>query len=205
MCKLLLGFLYTFRFKISMKGFTLMKKLFIIIPMLTALTLCGCKESETEERVTVTTAAPNNYVASETDRTVTGEVISITGNEVTLALGTVSEDSEPPKMPENSEVPPMNEDGEVPKMRGDREMSDFGSGERPERGQGKMPDGEASGGGRHRASFEKTGEEASYMIPVGMTVNGLSGRSSDYSGITVGTVLTLTINESGIVCAASIE
>lgn len=200
-----------------------MKKLFIIMPLLTALTLCGCKEAETEERVTVTTAAPNNYVASDTDRTVTGEVISITGNEVTLALGTVSEDGELPKMPRDGEVPqtreegevpqipkdgeepPINEEGEVPKMRGDEEMPDFGNSERPERGQGKFPDGEASGGGRHKASIEKTGEEASYIIPVGMTVDGLSGRSSDYSGITVGTVLTLTINEDGVVCAASIE
>ncbi len=196
-----------------------MKKIFIIIPILTAMTLCGCKEAETEERVTAETAAPNNYVASETDRTVTGEVISVTGNEVTLALGILSEDSnqphgelpqmqedgDVPQMPDNGEEPPMNENGEVPQMRVDGEMPDFGGGERPEWGQGKIPDGKASGGGRHRASIEKTGEEASYIIPVGMTVDGLTGRSPDYSGITVGTIMTLTINENDIVCAASIE
>ena len=60
-------------------------------------------------------------------------------------------------------------------------------------------------GGRKSASITKSGEESSYMIPVGMTIAGLSGRSTDYSGITVGTILTLTVSEDGTVRAASAE
>lgn len=68
------------------------------------------------------------------------------------------------------------------------------------------PDGAGFGrGGRKNASITKSGEESSYMIPVGMTIAGLSGRSSDYSGITVGTLLTLTVSEDGTVRAASAE
>ena len=69
-------------------------------------------------------------------------------------------------------------------------------------------DGNGTGfgrGGRKSASITKSGEESSYMIPVGMTIAGLSGRSSDYSGITVGTILTLTVSEDGTVRAASAE
>ena len=68
------------------------------------------------------------------------------------------------------------------------------------------PDGTGFGrGGRKSASITKSGEESSYMIPVGMTIAGLSGRASDYSGITVGTILTLTVSEDGTVRAASAE
>ena len=61
------------------------------------------------------------------------------------------------------------------------------------------------GGRRGGASIDKNGDEGTYIIPVGMPIDGLSGRNSDYSGITVGTILTLTINEDGVVCAASAE
>ncbi|MEE0274771.1 MAG: hypothetical protein UDS09_03360, partial [Oscillospiraceae bacterium] len=85
---------------------------------------------------------------------------------------------------------------------------DMPSGDMPEMPSGDMnaPDGAGFGrGGRKSASITKSGEESSYMIPVGMTIAGLSGRSSDYSGITVGTILTLTVSEDGTVRAASAE
>ena len=193
------------------------KKSFFLLLALLTLNLTACSDSA-EETQQITTAAPNNYTAVSTDTTVSGEVTAIAGNYVTLALGTVEENkddsdnshsddksdgnydmpSDLPDAPNNdgSGTPPEMPDGNMP------------SGDMPEMPSGDMnaPDGAGFGrGGRKSASITKSGEESSYMIPVGMTIAGLSGRSSDYSGITVGTILTLTVSEDGTVRAASAE
>lgn len=193
------------------------KSFFLLLAMLT-LNLTACSDSA-EEAQQMTTAAPNNYTAVSTDTTVSGEVTAIAGNYVTLALGTVEENkddnsdnntsddksgdnsdmkSDFPDTPNNdgSSTPPEMPDGNMP------------SGDMPEMPSGDFsaPDGAGFGkGGRKSASITKSGEESSYIIPVGMTIDGLSGRSSDYSGITVGTILTLTVSEDGTVRAASAE
>ncbi|MBR4223713.1 MAG: hypothetical protein IKR73_02775 [Oscillospiraceae bacterium] len=199
-----------------------------IITAVLCILLTGCSLSDITDKIkgkeeeqtqmTAETAAPNNYVKKDTDIEVTGEVTSITGNEVTLALGEASgessedagEDSERPsfgdgEMPSfgDGEMPSFG-DGERPSF-GDGERPSFGDGERPSFGDGERPsfgDGSGNGRSRRKKSIEKTGEEATYIIPVGMTIDGLSGRKQDYSGITVGTVLTLTVNSDGVVCAA---
>lgn len=193
------------------------KKSFFLLLALLTLNLTACSDSA-EENQQITTAAPNNYTAVSTDTTVSGEVTAIAGNYVTLALGTVEENkddsdnsnsddksdgnydmpSDLPDAPNNdgNGTPPEMPDGNIP------------SGDMPEMPSGDMnaPDGAGFGrGGRKSASITKSGEESSYMIPVGMTIAGLSGRSSDYSGITVGTILTLTVSEDGTVRAASAE
>lgn len=187
------------------------------------LNLTACSDSA-EEAQQMTTAAPNNYTAVSTDTTVSGEVTAIAGNYVTLALGTVEENkddnsdnntsddksgdnsdmkSDFPDAPNNdgSSTPPEMPDGNMP-------SGDMPTGDMPEMPSGDFsaPDGAGFGkGGRKSASITKSGEESSYIIPVGMTIDGLSGRSSDYSGITVGTILTLTVSEDGTVRAASAE
>ncbi len=193
------------------------KKSFFLLLALLTLNLTACSDSA-EETQQITTDAPNNYTAVSTDTTVSGEVTAIAGNYVTLALGTVEENkddsdnsnsddksdgnydmlSDLPDAPNNdgNGTPPEMPDGNMP------------SGDMPEMPSGDMnaPDGAGFGrGGRKSASITKSGEESSYMIPVGMTIAGLSGRSSDYSGITVGTILTLTVSEDGTVRAASAE
>lgn len=152
----------------------------------------------------VQTAAVNNYVPKETDKTISGEVTKITGNRITLALGTVSSD--------NDQAPQQG--GDMPEFDGNMPDGDFTppEGGMPERG-GEKPDwggersemGGRSGGRKGGSSVRKTGEEAQYIIPVGMPIDGLSGRSTDYSGITAGTVITLTVNEQGVVCAAEVS
>lgn len=97
----------------------------------------------------------------------------------------------------------------------DRDSSDFDSenfgfnrgsfGENGDFGSGAGGDRMMGGSRRGGASIEKNGGEGTYIIPVGMPIEGLSGRNADYSGITVGTILTLTINEDGVVCAAGVE
>lgn len=193
------------------------KKSFFLLLALLTLNLTACSDSA-EETQQITTAAPNNYTAVSTDTTVSGEVTAIAGNYVTLALGTVEENKNDSdnsdsdnKSGDNSDMPsdlpdaPSNDGNGTPPEMPDGNMP---SGDMPEMPSGDMsaPDGAGFGrGGRKSASITKSGEESSYIIPVGMTIDGLSGRSSDYSGITVGTILTLTVSEDGTVRAASAE
>jgi len=193
------------------------KKSFFLLLALLTLNLTACSDSA-EETQQITTAAPNNYTAVSTDTTVSGEVTAIAGNYVTLALGTVEENKDDSDnsnsddksdgnydMPSDLPDAPNNDGNGTPPEMPDGNMP---SGDIPEMPSGDMnaPDGAGFGrGGRKSASITKSGEESSYMIPVGMTIAGLSGRSSDYSGITVGTILTLTVSEDGTVRAASAE
>lgn len=193
------------------------KKSFFLLLALLTLNLTACSDSA-EETQQITTAAPNNYTAVSTDTTVSGEVTAIAGNYVTLALGTVEENKDDSDnshsddksdgnydMPSDLPDAPNNDGNGTPPEMPDGNMP---SGDMPEMPSGDMnaPDGAGFGrGGRKSASITKSGEESSYMIPVGMTIAGLSGRSSDYSDITVGTILTLTVSEDGTVRAASAE
>lgn len=193
------------------------KKSFFLLLALLTLNLTACSDSA-EKTQQITTAAPNNYTAVSTDTTVSGEVTAIAGNYVTLALGTVEENKDDSDnsnsddksdgnydMPSDLPDAPNNDGNGTPPEMPDGNMP---SGDMPEMPSGDMnaPDGAGFGrGGRKSASITKSGEESSYMIPVGMTIAGLSGRSSDYSGITVGTILTLTVSEDGTVRAASAE
>ena len=193
------------------------KKSFFLLLALLTLNLTACSDSA-EETQQITTAAPNNYTAVSTDTTVSGEVTAIAGNYVTLALGTVEENKDDSDnsnsddksdgnydMPSDLPDAPNNDGNGTPPEMPDGNMP---SGDMPEMPSGDMnaPDGAGFGrGGRKSASITKSGEESSYMIPVGMTIAGLSGRSSDYSGITVGTILTLTVSEDDTVRAASAE
>lgn len=199
------------------KADNMSKKSFFLLLALLTLNLTACSDSA-EETQQITTAAPNNYTAVSTDTTVSGEVTAIAGNYVTLALGTVEENKDDSDnsnsddksdgnydMPSDLPDAPNNDGNGTPPEMPDGNMP---SGDMPEMPSGDMnaPDGAGFGrGGRKSASITKSGEESSYMIPVGMTIAGLSGRSSDYSGITVGTILTLTVSEDGTVRAASAE
>lgn len=173
------------------------KKSFFLLLALLTLNLTACSDSA-EETQQITTAAPNNYTTVSTDTTVSGEVTAIAGNYVTLALGTVEENKDDSDNSNSDDKSDGNYD--MPSDLPDAPNND-GSGTPPE-----MPDGAGFGkGGRKSASITKSGEESRYIIPVGMTIDGLSGRFSDYSGITVGTILTLTVSEDGTVRAASAE
>lgn len=174
------------------------KALFIVLALLTSV-FAGCSEDENSPAAEIT-AAVNNYTAADTDRIVTGEVIKITGNEVTIAVGVSdsdgnTEENETPQSPEKGDMHQFGEDkGERP-----TDMPDFG---------GEMPEFDGRSGGRgerKKTSIEKTGAEETFIIPVGMPIDGLTGRQTDYSGISQGMVITLTVNSRGNVCAASAE
>mgnify|MGYP006874685449 CR=1 FL=1 len=110
------------------------------------------------------------------------------------------------QMPGNDRMPRRG-DGEMPEGMEFPEMGEMPEGmEMPEMGEGgKGGNGGRGGmGGKSSASVNKSGETATYIIPVGMTVSGASGRDSDYSAISVGNVLRLTVNSEGYVVAAEI-
>ena len=151
----------------------------------------GCEKKSEEPEKTTETAAVNNYVKKDSDTEVTGEITSIVGNEITLAIGDADTSSS------DSDEKPSFEDGERPSF-GDGEMPSFGDGERPSFGDGERPKRKKS------ASVTKTGEEKSYIIPAGMPVTGLSSRKTDYSGLSEGMVIKLTVNSDGVVCAAEV-
>ena len=181
----------------------------------TAMLLCammllaGCAETE-KKQDTVTTAAVNNYEKKADDTVISGEITAITGNEITLALGEIGGPSERPDM--TSERPGRNSEGKT-------DMPSDGDEKRPERssertvgnsGSGMTSPDDISGGserkrsGKRNSSVKKTGEEQTFIIPVGMPIDGLSGRKTDYSGLSVGMAVTLTINSEGTVCKAEI-
>lgn len=161
------------------------KCLFLAMAIMSAV-MTGCTEQGNDIPAQSQQQEINNYTSAADDVTVTGEVTAITGNRVTLRItsgGNVEmPEGERPEMPEGDR--PKMPEGERPEMP---------NGERPEMPEGEPP--EKSG----------NGEEAVYTIPVGMTVEGLSGRKTDYSGITEGMSLTLTVSSDGVVraCKAS--
>lgn len=213
------------------------------------IVLTGCS---TNEAASVPTAPSSDtqsiYVMQEGDTQITGEVTEIIGNEVTLALGNVSQSNPQREIPDNEEISggevipqigngedfpqrengegfPQRENGEGFPQRENGEGfpgRDFGEGFQRGNGEGfpqreggdgfpqQRGNGEGfpqMGGGRSRgssATIEKNGETSSYIIPVGMTVIGASGRNNDYSAVSAGMILRLTINANGYVVAAEI-
>ncbi|MCM1023877.1 MAG: hypothetical protein NC395_07435 [Prevotella sp.] len=197
-----------------------------------AVMLAGCTENNgsAEGNASADTVSQTEYVMRDGDVLITGEVTQIVGNEVTLALGDVSESgpsrgengNEPHEMPNGENFPKMGGDGEMPQMPDGVDFSQMGeNGEMPQMPNGvDFPqmggDGEdfsrRNGGGRDgqgrgkgsSVSIEKSGETNSYIIPVGMTVKGASGRNTDYSAVSAGMALQLTLNSEGYVVAAEI-
>lgn len=200
----------------------------IIIAAFAILVFSACAKSDGKAENTTVQQQAEVYEMQEGDTQVSGEVVSIVGNEVTLALGEVIEKEMPSGgMPQNGESNDSdNSSSDERPERGERgsfaegEMPDFGSfdkGERPDLADGEAPDfgslekGGNGGGqfenkrGGANVTFEKSGESGTYIIPVGMTVSGFSGRSSDYSGISEGDILTLTIDSEGTVKSAEVR
>lgn len=182
----------------------------IIISALAVFICAGCDNSD---KMTTNTAVQDNhaevYEMQEGDSQVSGEVISIVGNEVTLALGEVNERETPSEsMPESS----VGDDSGEPSLnerpsRGNG--SDFANGEKPDPSSfEKNRDESGQFGNKQRSAgavIEKSGDTAAYIIPVGMTVSGVSGHSSDYSGISEGDILTLIIDSEGTVKSAEVR
>lgn len=189
------------------------------------LTLASCgKDTESSKSGTSKETSSAMYTLKEGDIQLSGQVTSVTGNEITLELAqtTTAEDiyakgENPEADKEQADMPPA--DGEKPEFNGEKpdfadgekpefngEMPDFADGEKPEfNGEmpdfgGQMPNGKESKG----SSFKLTGKAETYILPAGMTISGLSGRANDFTAVTVGMNLKLTINSDGDVVAAEV-
>lgn len=189
-------------------------KRILSISLAVCLLLClmGCKAQD--EPILSEPAAIQTAPQMEVASTVTGEVESIVGNEVTLNLGEVEKSAAPAQNGDvtQAEAPQMPDDGEMPDG-----MEFPANGEMPERGE--MPEG-GMGGGRGQsgekggqggmgsmsgqnasqaAEIKLSGETAKYILPVGMNIG-----SGDYSSVTSGMVLELSLDADGNVIACSI-
>lgn len=198
-----------------------MKKFFLTSFIIVGImSLSGCekdgKNSGMQRENIPDVSAVTEYVMQEGDTQIVGEVTQIIGNEVTLAVGELIEsDAEDnfPEMPSDADRPQRFDmgNGEAPQMPQGKDMPQIPDGGFPNMGGGELPDmngGKATkfqGGGRKTsASVEKSGETGKYIIPVGMTVSGASGRNNDYSAISAGMILRLTISSDGYTAAAEI-
>lgn len=82
-----------------------------------------------------------------------------------------------------------------------------GGGERPAMGEGNAPPGagrsgsagSGTGSGAQALDITYTGEKATYLLPVGMQIG-----TGDFSSVTAGMVLRITLNETGVITAVSI-
>ena len=201
-----------------------MKRIIMLLCLLLPLTLWGCSAAKAEQEGIVKEGAVQP-ATEDSGATVYGKVESIVGNEVVLALG------EPQKSTASSLEAPEGQDaqtGEAPegqKIQIGEAQADasgkkitFGEGERPsgktfsssgERAGGQMSSGgkdvqsiQASGnsGGMGRSvSLDYTGEKAKYLLPVGMAIG-----SGDFSNVSKGMVLALSLNGEGTITAVRI-
>jgi hypothetical protein len=153
---------------------------------------------------------------------VLGRVESITGNEVTLELGETDAQSFPEGWtpPEgdgsqNGAEGGFSPDGRTPpegftppeggardgmqRPEGTMPPGGFspGSGEFPNGGYGQG--GDRPSGGRPNVEISYTGEKGTYLIPVGLPVG-----QGDYSSITAGMILRLTLDEEDTVTGVMI-
>jgi len=207
-----------------------MKKAISILAVIAVLSLCAC--SNIAKDANATSETDTTYAVKDGDTKISGEVTAIVGNKVTLALGTVSEgkggkrgEGFTGERPEG-----MSEPNGMQRPDGEGFTGDAGSGERPEMPSGanggnmpgnggERPEGMSGfdgmerpseggsggfGGGRSSGTIVKNGKTADYTLPVGMTISGASKSDADYSSVTVGMILTLTLNADGEVVAAEV-
>lgn len=148
------------------------KKYLSILIVCLMLTLVACSSSE------------DTTVQSSEEVTVSGEVVSITDNSLTLAAGT-EKTMDKGEMPDES----MPESGDMP------------SGERPS---GEKPSGDMSSDGEMLSMLDLTGEELTITIDENTVITSGNGDDSEevsISDISEGTVVSITYDESSMTAA----
>lgn len=155
--------------------------------VLLILTLSGCAAFSASPQ-------EETEMLMENQREIYGEVTQADGNEITLAIGTPAS-AAPEKEAEEPDVSPKRENpggmgsgGSAPDM--------------PEGGPGEMP-GEGFGEGRGRRSTVEltlTGEEETWLIPVGTPVYLSTGEgtlTTNFMQIMVENTLCLVVQDNG--------
>lgn len=165
------------------------KKSLSILIVCLMLVLAGCSSNANE-----TTA-----IQSSEGNTVSGEVVSITDDSLTLAVGTEKEMEEGREMPEGESMPD----------RGDLESGEMPEGESmPDRGDlesGEMPEGDMPSGGEMPSMLDLTGEELTIAIDENTVITSGGGDNSEEAGISdmsEGSVVSVTYDESSMTATA---
>lgn len=196
------------RRRASYGSMVIFMKKFIVFLLTASLTaaLAGCSfaDSSAADAAPKSTAPAATEALLENQSQIAGTVTSIVGNEVVLALGEIKERTAPDgKMSEDShsadsstENTESSADSKATQGRGQGGFSGkMPSGERPsgDMPSGKMPSGNFGGGMSGSAEITPTGETGTYLIPVGLSLSGTSGSVADFSAITEGMTLRLTL------------
>ena len=113
-----------------------------------------------------------------------------------------------PEMPEGGDFSGMS-GGELPEMPEGGDFSGMFGGEMPEMPEGgdfsemfggELPSGGGmtSGGGGAGRSYTRTGESATYQIPIGAEVVTLTGASRDFHSLSTELLVTISFREDGV-------
>ena len=183
-----------------------------ILPLALAATLLlsGC--DAVEEAVESVMARVSSSGSSEsqviTGETVSGIITQVNGNEITLDLVTLDGAMGGQGGP-GSGGPSGEEDASGQASDGEGEASSSGEGEassgeeRTPSGEGGMPAMEEDSGGitvgleTTQKNYTRTGETATYQIPIGATVITLTGTERDFNSLTTDLLVTITLREDG--------
>lgn len=207
------------------------KKLVVLMAVLLILAVCGCGQQEETVVINIEAKPQDDKGSADAPRqaeqsaglsaqTVVGRVDSIVGNEVTLTLGTVDSTGQERRSNENDNTGSPQADG-MPSTEdrsgapgGDMpgEMTEgafpFEGMEMPQRGDREASNrpvgGNSRGGGNGEASASRvnvsyTGKTAVYLLPVGMAIG-----TGDFTTVSEGMVLQLSLNDEGTITAVSI-
>ncbi|HWR23491.1 MAG TPA: hypothetical protein VN366_08450 [Feifaniaceae bacterium] len=200
-----------------------MKRIVALLCLLLPLALWGCSSAEAGPEGVVTKGV--QPVTEDAGTAVYGRVESIVGNEVVLALGkpqvsTASslETPEGQAAQGRAQEGRQIEIGEAPEGDASGSGPSFSTGGRSgggetftsggPQGSGRAPSGEANApfiqpsgdaGTVRGASLEYTGETATYLLPVGMAIG-----SGDFSSVSEGMVLALSLNGEGAITAVRV-
>lgn len=207
------------------------KKLVVLMAVLLILAVCGCGQQEEtvvinieakpqDDKGSADAPQQTEQPAGSPSQTVVGRVDSIVGNEVTLALGTVASTGQGQRSNGNDNtgslqaggMPSIEDRGGAPESDMPGEMMEgappFEGMEMPQKGNmggGGRPTGENSRGNGNgeasagRVNVSYTGETAVYLLPVGMSIG-----TGDFTSVSEGMVLQLSLNDEGTITAVSI-
>ena len=168
-----------------------------ILPLALAATLllsgCGAVEEAVESVMARVSSSGSSESQVITGETVSGIITQVNGNEITLDLVTLDGAMGGQGGP-GSGGPSGEEEasGRAP----------AGEGEAPS-GEGGMPAMEEDSGGitvgleTTQKNYTRTGETATYQIPIGATVITLTGTERDFNSLTTDLLVTITLREDG--------
>jgi uncharacterized protein YceK len=161
----------------------------LITATLSGLMLTGCSSTQTE---TKTTSQSSNQNATTTDNATYGKVTAVSGNDVTLAFGTLNQ---------NGQTPPDQGQGQTPPDNSTTATGNNGSTTPPEKPSGNSDTTPGSAatttGGQATVPdlLTMTGETTSITLSDAMTITKMNTQKSDQQSTTSPTTTTASATD----------